>query len=191
MQWSTASTTTRASKISGSTTDSISSHGPLCDFDKRKGGNGNSAPTLRRWAASALLIAISGCGTAFAQNARRDFADARGQPGEYKLDHGGRSRRPTKVSASRQYWVDAGVFLSIGAYQPCHLGPREGRQNRPAKDRFWRSPMIAIREGIQGTVLIRSSRHRYTDAGHEPSPKLDDCEGSTGVAGVRRRRDAH
>src|SRR6516164_1866055 len=108
LQWSTASTTTRASKISGSTTDSISSHGPLCDFDKRKGGNGNSAPTLRRWAASALLIAISGCGTAFAQNARRDFADARGQPGEYKLDHGGRSRRPTKVSASRQYWVDAG-----------------------------------------------------------------------------------
>jgi hypothetical protein len=35
---------------------------------------------------------------------------------------------------------------------------------------FWRSPMIAIREEFQGTGLIRSSRYRYTDTGHELSP---------------------
>jgi reverse transcriptase-like protein len=33
----------------------------------------------------------------------------------YKFDHSGKSRRPTKVSASHQDWVDAGGFLGIDA----------------------------------------------------------------------------
>src|SRR6516164_7565685 len=52
----------------------------------------------------------------------------------YKLDHGGRSRRPTKVSASHQDWVDAGIFLSIGA--------RHGRKSKAAK-----SPLVLAGRG--------------------------------------------